>query len=535
MTTGIHTWHVPVEIILIFQALLLYVLSSTMHPLLTLATVLTVTVSTILVSEKKSLAKRNIPKSKLLSFLPLIWGFFILLVNSKLAHKYVPIPVIPADVSLSVVIPARDESAFFIRNTIKFLVMHTPKHILKEIIIVDDASLVPISTLLLETEYPTVSVVRQDRRKGLISAKIDGAIAASGNFLMFLDAHCRVTPGYAELLLAKAAKLHYNDIIVPVVVDVDAKTFELTNKGGSRMMFDWSFDFHWIPDSDADPDDAVPVTAGGIFLISTKGFLEGTYDSNMHEWGGENIEQSLRTWMCGGRIFLERSVHIGHVFIRPFAEERREIDPKNVERNLARAAFVWLDDSIDYFETRSYWAPEMLRDLGPGIDSRLELRNRLKCGTFSDFKTRFSQIFEQQGLFLDSEFNAQDLRSGFCLSSNRELLDWKFCDLYSPDQRFHPISSGTRIRSTRFDRCLALAVDDQIILDSCDSQETGKDIAYMQMSLESIIHREDSFQSFLGIKEKTVCILSPQAAGISVKAGDCGKHSALIERIYVGP
>lgn len=37
----------------------------------------------------------------------------------------------------------------------------------------------------------------------------------------------------------------------------------------------------------------------------------------MLEWGGENLEQSMRVWMCGGEIFVVRDSFVGHIFDRP--------------------------------------------------------------------------------------------------------------------------------------------------------------------------------------------------------------------------
>ena len=40
-----------------------------------------------------------------------------------------------------------------------------------------------------------------------------------------------------------------------------------------------------------------------IYNISRSWFLElGGYDAGMNIWGGEQIELSLRNWMCGGRM-----------------------------------------------------------------------------------------------------------------------------------------------------------------------------------------------------------------------------------------
>lgn len=43
----------------------------------------------------------------------------------------------------------------------------------------------------------------------------------------------------------------------------------------------------------------------------------GKYDPGMLEWGGENLEQSMRVWMCGGEIFVVRDSFVGHIFDRP--------------------------------------------------------------------------------------------------------------------------------------------------------------------------------------------------------------------------
>lgn len=87
------------------------------------------------------------------------------------------------------------------------------------------------------------------------------------------------------------------------------KTQYSDSKGTSVGGFDWNLQFTWhaIPDvekkrrqNSAEPVHS-PTMAGGLFSID-QGFFNklGAYDDGFDIWGGENLEISFKTWMCGG-------------------------------------------------------------------------------------------------------------------------------------------------------------------------------------------------------------------------------------------
>lgn len=61
----------------------------------------------------------------------------------------------------------------------------------------------------------------------------------------------------------------------------------------------------------------------------------------MEIWGAENVEISIRIWLCGGELEIIPCSRVGHIFrrTRPYG-----IHSDTQGKNAYRAAMVWLDE-----------------------------------------------------------------------------------------------------------------------------------------------------------------------------------------------
>lgn len=141
----------------------------------------------------------------------------------------------------------------------------------------------------LVTRFPLekIRLIRLSQRSGLIRARMMGAHVAVGEVLMFLDAHCEVTDGWAEPILQRI-KMKRTAVISPVVDEVDRVNFKYYI-GADIMIgvFGWELKFKYADNKrlkwkrDFSPMDT-PTIIGGLFGIERRYFWEiGSYDPGM--------------------------------------------------------------------------------------------------------------------------------------------------------------------------------------------------------------------------------------------------------------
>lgn len=171
-------------------------------------------------------------------------------------------------------------------------------------------------------------------------------------------------------------------VAVPVITVIDNVNFAFLHNpetvpqlGGFDRGF--NFDWHAVPDrltknrTFIEPIET-PTMAGGLFAVSKETFLQlGKYDNAMEIWGAENLEMSLRTWMCGGRLEIIPCSIVGHVFPKHGSYSRNSVVP-----NTIRVVEVWLDG----FKNQIYYNRSPTgRTLRPLIDNKIfKSRKRLR-------------------------------------------------------------------------------------------------------------------------------------------------------------
>lgn len=293
----------------------------------------------------------------------------------------------------SVIIVFHNEAWTTLLRTIHSVINRSPLHLIHEIILVDDASEKEHLGQTLEEEltgYPAkIKIIRQERRKGLIRARLRGAEEATGQTLTFLDAHCECSPGWLEPLLERI----YQDrttVVCPIIDVISDDTFEYLL--GSEMTwggFNWKLNFRWYPVPERENarrhhDKSIPLRsptmAGGLFTIERDYFYEiGSYDDGMDIWGGENLEMSFRIWQCGGTLEIHPCSHVGHVFRKQTPYTFPGGTGNIINKNNRRLAEVWMDDFIKFYYIIN---PHVLRTPTGDLTERKNFRNKLKCKNF---------------------------------------------------------------------------------------------------------------------------------------------------------
>ncbi|XP_031629645.1 polypeptide N-acetylgalactosaminyltransferase 13-like [Contarinia nasturtii] len=291
----------------------------------------------------------------------------------------------------TVIIVVHNEIWATLLRTVWSIIDRSPRELIDEIIIVDDASTwthlkQPLDDYV-KTLPANIKIMRTEKREGLIRARLKGANVAKGNILIFLDAHIECTDGWLPPILSRIA-WNRSVVAVPLIDDIGVEDMKYTALAVDMNGLHWSLIFDWSPlpqreiirtKYDRTAPIRTPTHIGCAFAMDREFFFEiGSYDEGMDIWGTENLELAVRTWMCGGSLEILPCSRVAHLFrssTYSFDGNENEIKVRNNNRFIQ----VWMDDFKDHIYA-AY--PSWKRIPAGDLTERINLRKQLRCKSF---------------------------------------------------------------------------------------------------------------------------------------------------------
>ncbi|XP_067862043.1 polypeptide N-acetylgalactosaminyltransferase 15-like isoform X2 [Heptranchias perlo] len=384
----------------------------------------------------------------------------------------------------SIIICFHNEAWSTLLRTVNSVMDTAPKKFLKEIILVDDLSNQGhLKAALSEyiSKLAGVKLIRSNKRLGVIGGRMLGAARATGDVLVFMDSHCECHKGWLEPLLDRIA-YDRTRVVSPVIDVIDWKTFQYYHSvDPQRGVFNWKLDFHWEPipeyeqkwrKSPISPIQS-PAVSGGVLGINRHYFQNiGAYDPGMLMWGTENVELSLRVWLCGGSVEVLPCSRVGHVYWKndPYSLPDEEI----VMKNKIRVAEVWLDSFKEIFYKRDTPAYLLSKAEVPDCMERLQLRKRLSCKNFHWFLTNiYPELYvpEDNAGYSGELYN---IGTGYCADYDTKWSTGGYPVALAPcrgngNQHFEYNS----VKEIRFGAIVQFCIDvrnEQVILQNCTKE-----------------------------------------------------------------
>ncbi|XP_041375866.1 inactive polypeptide N-acetylgalactosaminyltransferase-like protein 5 [Gigantopelta aegis] len=333
----------------------------------------------------------------------------------------------------SVIIPFYNEWPSILLRTVYSIINRTPRHLLWEILLIDDSSDLEGLKESLDTyvasHYPRglVKIIRMPERVGLIKARQHGWKISTGDVIVIFDSHMEVNKDWLQPLLT-LIKSDRKTIALGTLDYIKAETLEYTWNHNylTRYGFDWRmlfYETYFRPDN-VGPDLETPkrgvVMVGTGYAVDKKYFGEiGGFDDGMKVWGGENIELAWRTWMCGGQLMHAPCSKIGHIArSQPyqFPGGRRKTEVTNYKR----AVEVWMEPEHKKFVYDFF--PDMKEVDAGDLSDRLALKKKLKCKNFTWF---LDNIWPELLVYDRNVFawgSARNPSSNRCLDNHQHLF-----------------------------------------------------------------------------------------------------------------
>jgi glycosyltransferase involved in cell wall biosynthesis len=254
---------------------------------------------------------------------------------------------------ITVVVPACNEYPLLQRTVEQFQRTLPPR---SEIIVVDNGSrdgcadflasphdvpprdrpeLVPCSP---DASDVMTYLLRYPEPLGVAGARNRGLDHASGEVIVFSDAHNDIPPGWWPPVVATLNRPEVG--IIGPAFGIMGLADQATSCG--QRIADADLRLEWLPHVQRDPH-PVPTLGGGFMALRHEVLAEiGGFDDGMPQWGSEDLEICLRVWMLGREVWVVPEVVIPHYFRDASPYQVRAI---HVTHNLLRTAFLHLNET----------------------------------------------------------------------------------------------------------------------------------------------------------------------------------------------
>lgn len=235
--------------------------------------------------------------------------------------------------TVSIIIPCRNELGHLQSTVDSILAAGDMSN--TEIIVVDDGSEDNSIGFLnnLDSIYHDIKLIETENQ-GVARTRNLGAEYASGDILIFCDAHVRVPPGWIEALAGALANPEVT-LLCPAIASM-----ERPQDAGYGGTWDASLSFGWLPRpmGYSNRPAVIPIAPGGCLAIRREIFTRvGGFQHNFQVWGYDDQELSMRLWLLGYKVFVHPGVHVLHYF-RP--RHPYEVSYRHVDYNMLWMAFT---------------------------------------------------------------------------------------------------------------------------------------------------------------------------------------------------